>query len=375
MKDIGILTFHAAHNYGSALQAYALQRKLNELSSERCEIINFSTDKQKEMYSLLCKNNSIKSLLKNIRATSYKYSVIKNRRNDFDRFIKDKLPLSDKEYKSSYELEADIKKYSIIVCGSDQIWNPSTIDFDMVYFLPYSGNIKKVSYAPSIGGGNTLNNSPLKDEIIYNINKFDMISVREEMAKDILSKITDKDIDIVLDPTMLLSNIEWDQICSSRIINEEYIFLYSIDYNDDVVRIAKSISKKLNLPIVILFTSSKTYKTIFKGFTLCEKESPSDFLSLIKHAKLVLSNSFHGNVFSIIYKKPFYAIRGTNNGKINNDNRISTLLNKLDLNDRQLNMQNYSQKQLDLNVNYPKVDKIINVEREKSINYLMNAIK
>ena len=374
MGKVGILTFHAAHNYGSVLQAYALQCIVKTKCGCNCEIINFITYRQKEMYSIFYNINSIKDILRNIRVRLYKYRIRKNRFEYFNKFIENYLNLGEKIYRCREELEKDIDKYSTLICGSDQIWNITIKDFDYSYFAPFKGEFRKISYAPSCGGDAIFNKIQSNKEIKEYINDFNSLSVRENIAKDMLSKITDKEINVVLDPTLLIRKEEWDNVCSDRAIKEEYIFFYSIDYNDDVVKMVKRISKKLNLPVYILFTTPAAYKKSLINFKFVKNESPENFISLIKNAKLVLSNSFHGTVFSIIYRKAFYVLRGTYDDKVNTDDRISTLLGKFNIKDREINIKNLNEKFISCFMDYSSNEKYINLEIEKSIEYLRNSI-
>lgn len=374
MNKVGILTFHASHNYGSVLQAYALQNIVKTSCKCDCEIINFITDRQKEMYSIFYKINSMKDILRNVRVILYKYRIRKDRFEDFNKFIEGHLNLSEKIYKNKEELEQDVNVYNTIVCGSDQIWNLTIKDFDYSYFAPFNGEFKKISYAPSCGGDDIFKKILNNEKVKKYINDFDSLSVRENVAKDMLQKVTNKDISVVLDPTLLIRKEKWDSICNDRFIKEDYIFFYSIDYNDDVVKMAKNISEKLNLPVYILFNTPSGYKKSLMNFKFAKSEAPQDFISLIKNAKLVLSNSFHGTVFSIIYRKAFYVLRGTYDGKINTDDRITTLLGKFKIKDREINISNLSEKYISCDIDYSDNEKYIESEIEKSIEYLRNSI-
>lgn len=372
MKKVGIMTFHAAHNYGSVLQAYALQTVI-ENKGDKCEIVNFETRNQVDMYSIFSKNNSLKNIAKNIIALS-NYKILRKRYSSFEDFSNKYFNLSKKKYKTFEELRETNGKYEVLVCGSDQIWNLNAHDFEEAYFLGFNNIAKKVSYAPSIGGFNTFKDNNNINTIKEYLSDFSHISVREYNAKEVVQPLTDKNIEVVLDPTFLLTSEQWDTIASPRIIDKEYIFFYSIDYNDDAIKIAKTISKKMGLPIIILYTINQTYKAVAHGLKMSDKCSPSDFLSLIKHANLVLSSSFHGSVFSIIYRKPFYVVRGTNKGKINNDDRLTTLLNKCNLNNRDININNVDMEFEDYLIDYSNSEGCIEDERQKSLEFLFNAI-
>ncbi|AGX43820.1 polysaccharide pyruvyl transferase family protein [Clostridium saccharobutylicum] len=374
MRYIGNITFHSSHNYGSVLQAYALQNAVKSIIDCKYEIIDFSNKNQRDMYSIFYKNNSLKNICRNIRIILYKYKVVKSRYELFNKFINNNLQLSKNNYVTESELKNNNLKYDTLICGGDQIWNVSVSDFDNAYFLTFSDSAKKIAYAPSCGGENPFKDEKMKKLIIEYLKDFSHISMREEIGKEIFRKFTSKEINLVLDPTLLLEKKEWNNICSQRLIYEDYIFFYSIDYNNDVMKMVNIISKRLKLPVIILYTTSATYKTIFKGFKMCKYQGPSDFLSLIKYSKLVLTNSFHGTAFSIIYRKSFYVLRGTYDGKINNDNRMATILAKFHLYDREININIISHFKIKLDLNYSELEKYIEKERLKSIQFLKNSI-
>lgn len=374
MKEIGIITFHASYNYGSVLQAYALQNTIASLKNCNCEIINFAVPAQAEMYSLFRKNDGFKNICKNIITLFYKYKIRKLRNEAFYKFINTVLKLSKEKYSSMLALEEGKLKYNIFICGSDQIWNVGIKDFDYSYFLPFVKGAKKIAYAPSFGGNNPFQDIQVKEKVKGYLEDFYALSVRENKGKEILKEMTSKKVSVVLDPTLLLQKKDWDVICSERIIKRDYIFFYSIDYNSAVVKMVKKISKRLGLPVVILFTTSAALKTLFSGFKVAENEAPEEFISLVKYAKLVLSNSFHGTVFSIIYRKPFYVLRGNYNGKVNSDNRLTTLLKKFNLQNRELNI-NTEDSDISFNIDYSNSEASIEEERKKSMDYLLSAIK
>lgn len=149
MKTVGIITFHAAHNYGSNLQAYALQRTIENMG-EVCEIINFRTERQRDQYRPLTKRKGLKYLFKN-GYFLLNYRTRKEKYNCFEKFIKDYLKKGEKEYSSLEELKSSPPQYDCYVSGSDQIWNTVPVDADDAYFLPFVKSGKKIAYAPSFG--------------------------------------------------------------------------------------------------------------------------------------------------------------------------------------------------------------------------------
>lgn len=304
--DSAILTFHGADNYGSVLQAYALKKFITSICN--CEIVNYIPTHQKELYAVYLPMRSIKNFIKNIRAFVFR-KLLNDRKISFSNFRRDVLGIiNDEEIEDIKELNEYLKRFDAVICGSDQIWNPKSIDFSEEYFLPHY-NGKKIAYAPSFGNAKAVDFGNRAEYISQKIRDFDFISVRESSGLDILSDLgIKKDANVVLDPTLLLNAEQWDVLLSHEgkieSVEEKYIFFYSIDYNQEAIDMVDRISHLSGLPVKIIFSTNKTYKVMHK-FHLVKETSPIDFLKMIKNAELVLSTSFHGVAFSTIYRKSF----------------------------------------------------------------------
>ncbi len=363
---IGILTFHKSENYGSAFQAYALCRALNIINSENSiEIIDYQNEAQRELYRTFRPFNSPKNTAKNIRSLLNISQL--NRRSaafqDFQRL----LPLSKKSYNSDSELSEAYKDYDLLICGSDQIWNPQSLDFSMAYF-GVGFKCKKVSYAPSIRDAGIESFEPYREDVSDALAEFKRVSLREKSSIPVLKELCSKRIRTVCDPTLLLTYEEYDKICSQNKPKGKYIFYYSIDYNEQSVEMVKRISEKLNLPVYIIFSSNKTYSVYFKGFKLVKKNAPGDFISLIKNASLVLSTSFHGVAFSVIYRKPFFALKTRGY----TDARINCLLEQINLEDRYIDYGDYMNSDFGEPVNYS--EEAIEKLKNDSLDYLKECL-
>ena len=326
MKTIATITFHSAYNFGSNLQAYALQEYVKQICPD-CDykIINLRSKKQKELYILPFYKKGLKNKIKSLFFLKYKKDLIK--RNElYETFINKYLNLT-KEYNSIDDIKKDEINYDYYISGSDQIWNLNAIDFDWSNFLEFAKKGKKISYAASFGPSLQNLSDNEKDRIKKDLQEYDYISVREEGSRNNVKNIANLDSLIHIDPTMLLTKDEWNKIIpTDRLIESEYILLYTLHNKKETFEIAKKISKELNIPIVVPKENLKIhifYK--FKHYYCC---GPIEFLNLLRNAKLVLSSSFHGTVFSIIFKKPFLAINGEK------DFRISTLLKTMNFLDR-----------------------------------------
>lgn len=377
MKKAGILTFHKSINYGSVLQAYALLQTIIKIGNP-VEIIDYQQKNYKYLYGILRKPCSLDNIKYNLINCCFLKALLTRKKN-FENFRKKYLHLSDKRYEYGGNLEDIVRAYDVLICGSDQIWNPDAKDFDINFFLPFARRAQKISYAVSINGGilDTLDN---KEELKDYLMDFDRISVRERSGKESLSSFLSekKEISVVLDPTLLWKKEEYDKICSSRLIKEPYIFFYSVNFSDYAVKAAEILSDRLELPVYTLYTGRSSAKVMLtrKKIHFCLKtSSPEDFLSLIRNAEFVVTNSFHGTAFSLIYEKKFYSIgRVDGDKKLIPDERICNVLELFGIPGRFISCGELKTVSLKQEINYSAV----NVRRQKlaeeSRNYIMRAL-
>ena len=373
-KKQGILTFHAAYNYGSCLQAYALQTFLNKNNNE-FEIINYRPYNQHGMYSLINLRYFNKGVLvKNIYNILHLKKIIE-RNKKYDEFIHKYFSLSHQNYLDEKELSKIINDYETIVCGSDQIWNLSktTYDRSLAYYLElekkFDGNA--IAYAPSFG--DTVNNI-VKNEMfdIKYLKNFDYLSFRENDVVNIM-KGMGFDSTLVLDPTLLLNKADWEKLIGPPIINKPYIFYYSLNCKEYSMKFVKKISDENNLPVI---TSFMHPRESFKEIKIYGDSGPLEFLNLLYYSTLVCSNSFHGTVFSIIFQKDFYAIFDENREQnIIRENRKASLLEQLGLSNHISSYSNYVSLDDIKNTNYNDVEEKLDKLRRISSDYLLNAIK
>lgn len=365
MKKIGIITFHNSYNCGSMLESYAMQTII-EKQNIQAEIVNFSSDGQKELYSVWFKNNSIKNIIKNIILIPVHKRLINNN-NKYEEFKNKNFKLS-KQYNSGDKI--DEKDYDIVIAGSDQIWNITIKDADDVYFLNWVKNARKVAYSPSFGAKKISDYTTNIEKYQNYLTEFDALSIRENNGKKWLKELINKDVDVLLDPTLLLDCEDYDKIMATDIkINDKYIFFYSPSFNINICKYVKKIADKYNLKVITWSTKSYCTKMIKKfGFVLPDYENPSMYLSLIKNAELVLTTSYHGTIFSTIYRKKFITIK---NGEMyGNDDRVITLLSQMDMMDRLIPYEFDDKFNYLSNVDYSKYDESIKKLREKSMKFI-----
>ena len=373
-KKQGILTFHAAYNYGSCLQAYALQSFLNKNNNE-FEIINYRPYNQHGMYSLINLRYFNKGVLvKNVYNILH-FKKILERNKKYDEFIHKYFLLSNQNYLDEKELAKIINNYETIVCGSDQIWNlsKSTYDRSLAYYLEldkkFNGNA--IAYAPSFG--DTINNI-VKNEMfdIKYLKNFDYLSFREN---DVVKIMRDMGFDstLVLDPTLLLNKEDWEKLVGPPIVNKPYIFYYSLNCKEYSMKFVEKISAENNLPVI---TSFMHPRESLKKIKIYGNSGPLEFLNLLYYSTLVCSNSFHGTVFSIIFQKDFYAIFDEDEEQnIIRENRKASLLEQLGLSKHISSYSNYVSLDDIKNTNYNDVEEKLDKLRKISSDYLLNAIK
>lgn len=371
MKKVGILTFHAAYNYGAVLQAYALKEKIQKLGFETY-IINFRSDGQKQQYSIInFKKMDIATISRNIQNLFY-FNKIKKRNNKFEKFIEQDLNIYPQFGIDENQVKELSKKFDYIVVGSDQIWNNSEKmqDKNDIFFLNFDGNFKRISYAASFGDDAT---QLLKDKekFIPWLKKFDNISVRENEGKELLDSIS-LDSVITLDPTLLLEKKDWENVMKRINLKKKYILYYSVNSRKYSINITKKISKKLNMPVINLVLHPKSMLSGFRYIIDC---APDEFLAYIKNAEFICTNSFHGTVFSIIFEKPFIAIFDEKDGKIVKENRKYTLLNNLKLDDHIVTESSSIDIDKFMNYDYSKSKEQLAIIRNKSNEFLEKALK
>lgn len=329
---IGIMTFHASYNCGSMLQAYALLKYLNEDLNISAELIDYSNEAQQRMYSILYKPKNMKEAMRNALNLVF-FKPLKKHESDYRQFSNRYLKKSKNTYRNRQDLLQEEFEYTHYITGSDQVWNTHAKDFDDSYMLSFVESENKIAYAVSLGATNMAEEV---DADIYRnlINKFSHVSVREQNAQIWVQKLYKQgDVDICVDPTLLLQKDDWEKLIGPKKVNQKYIFWYAMTYKSDILRVVKQISKNLEMPVYIIDAKEWSRRSLFLyGIKLAEDGGPASFLSLIQNAELVLTSSFHGTVFSYIFKKAFWYINI--NEKPTKDDRSSFLLKQLGLSDR-----------------------------------------
>ncbi|MCK9609083.1 MAG: polysaccharide pyruvyl transferase family protein [Methylomonas sp.] len=374
MKKVGIVTFHFAINYGAVIQAYALVKGLRDLGVD-ANIIDYHPDYVVKGGSFKLPNNR-----KNIRAnlvTIYQklisiYSFFQNDyglNRKFCSFRNKHLHVTGNVYKSIHDLKSSAPNYDVYVCGSDQIWNPSEqFGVDPAYFLSFgSDQVRRVAYAPSFG-------KDVLDEIYHHevgelLNDFDVLSVREKSGVELAHKLSGRDVYWMPDPTILLT--DYTPIVHAPGRQKPYMFSYVLRSGEGIMEIQAHIAHKLSLDILVPHNPMRRWKVI--GETIYP--GPEEWLGYIKYADFVVTNSFHGTVFSILFNKPFITI-GLAGKKSGLNARAIGLLKRLGLEHRlltDLSIEN-ANKLLYENIDWGEVNHKISEWRGEALEFIDKEI-
>lgn len=371
---IGILTQPLKTNYGGLIQAFALKKTLQDLGHEVWIInrVGFLRRNQKKHLILLSKlKKAFFKLLDIEKKLSEKETAIisKNCAQFISKYIKD-VSIDIKTCKQLYQY-AEKEKFDGYVVGSDQVWRPSYSPCIENYFLDfcYNRQVKRIAYAASFGG-NQWEYTKKETTICSNLAKlFNGISVREDSAIDLCNKYLGVDAKHVLDPTMLLDKEDYEQIVNdeNEPTSEGDLFYYFLDNNPEKQNLIKYIESKYN-KVAFNCMPSKNAK---KGQITSNIEDyvfpkPSKWLKSFMDAKMVITDSFHGTVFSIIFNKPFWVIYNPHRG----NTRFDSLLKLFGMTERIINLSDYSNIDFNKTIDWNKINSIRENNRKESIEFI-----
>lgn len=364
MKKIGILTINDYNNYGNRLQNYALQVCLEKMGYYVETIVNDTKTENLDGKPKRLKQNNDKILKKVRKKVRYYFNIkkIKTREKNFKAFNIECIKNSKKHINEN-NIPSDLKdRYDYFIIGSDQVWNPTFKHMSLIDFATFSPKEKNIAYAASFGIGKI---EEMFLEIYKNgLSNINNISVREQTGAEIVKEIIGKDVQVVLDPTMLLTEKDWEELLKNhpKKIKEKYLFTYFLgEVTKERKKFLNNIARKNNLKIVDVSQYGKYYYV-----------GPSEFVSLIKNSEVVITDSFHACALALLFKVRFYAMERKEKMESMNS-RIMTLINKFNLKNVFIDEEkgDISLEKLD----NPNIDKILNIEREKSLQFLKEAIK
>lgn len=352
-KKIGIITFHAADNYGAVLQAYALQTYLST-QGNCAEIIDFVPYGVEKANLPLFVNDKklIKRLIKQVLILP-NYFKLKRKNSKFAEFRKDYFKLSRK-FRTADEIRGAELDYDICITGSDQVFNPLIQNSD-IYYLDFCNKSSKIAYAPSFG---IKDFTKVKESTKKLIKEFKHMSCREADGAEFLSEVTGNAVPIVSDPVFLLTPEEWSKI-TTKPRTDRYILVYDLNGGKPLVEIANKIKTETGLPVICI-TANKYANIKYKVDELLVSCGPLEFISYIQHAEYVVTDSFHGTAFSTLFRRKFISFVALKHAA----SRIQSLLKKLGIENRIF----YNAKEFD-------IKKVIFKEYDKELEELVKSSK
>lgn len=388
---IGIVTFVKADNYGAELQAYALQKKLNMMGYD-AEVLDLEKEqgvmssskrniyislKNRIRYYGFCQgcNKFIQAILETLserQANKNNLEQIKAKHKVFEQFFDNKIKHSP-DYIKLDDLANKNLPYDIYIAGSDQIWNYMQTNRLDVFFLKFANRFhaRKISYAASF----SVPSIPKDLETVYKtlIDNLDAISVRENNALEIVSKLSRKNAVQVLDPTLLLNRSEWvNDVAKPNYLSNlnKVVVIYTLSGSKYIYELAKGIAKKLDADVVNIKNGFSRVKGD-DGIIHIMDAGPQEFISLLNKAVYVITDSFHGTAFSINFNIPFTTLL---NPVSNINSRALSLLEMCKLTSRMIYDDGNNAFPKTLTVEFTETNEILATWRKKSIDYLIANI-
>lgn len=371
---IGLVTFQRAHNYGAQFQAYALQKFLHDQGHD-IEFVDYWPDYRKGMYDLvdlsalgsaMRPHRKLLTTAKSLTKLGLTYPWKKQRRDRFEGFMDTRLNIPEN---ARVSCGTDIPShYDAYVFGSDQIWRYNKFNtytgYDSVYWGKYPENSSalKITYAASMG---VIPSGSQNNEFISkHLRNFAAISVREKSLRKLIAPLTDKSVHQVLDPAFLLEREQWSQIARQDLeLPERFVLLYNLNKSPLAKRLADGVASRMGCEVIEVNSEVAPLKFSRRFFNTA---GPAEFLALFSQASYVVSTSFHGVVFSLIYRKEFQAL-----GLGANATRVTDLLADLGIDGRYAAAgEENLEPDLKQPLAYPRIQRKLDALRQQSIDFL-----
>lgn len=376
MSRIGIITLNGYFNYGNRLQNYALQRTLEKMGYKVDTIINDTKKVQKKSQ---IEKRTVLDKVKSAAKLPFAELVEKVERRVTNRLFRERQRIRTdifKEFTKKYINETDfsitennipkslVDSYDYFIVGSDQVWNPHYQKGSSVEFLTFAPKHKRISYAASFG----ISSIPdeYKEKYATWLAEMNHISVREHAGANIVKELTGRNVEVVVDPTLLLTKEEWLEISepASDKPMKGYILTYFLGkIPKERKKYIDKIAKENDLEVINLAQMNEKIPFL---------SGPSEFIDYINSAQLFFTDSFHGAAFSIMLNTPFIVFDRAGSSMSMNS-RIDTLLNTFNMETRYFN--NFTNDAELFDMSFKKVEGILNDEREKAIHYLKRALQ
>lgn len=374
-KKIALISPHDEPNYGTMLQAYALAKAIENLGG-RAEYISYKKVIRQNLFKKILyyairplkiidrlKNEKRKSALDDY--SFFRTPEFNDTMHEFEKFYKEYIPHSDIVYNPKTIKDSTV--YTKFIVGSDQTWSPNLYTPLSINFLDFVKDYsKKNAYGPSLG---TTNVSESYQKILKEkLSGFANLSCREKTNCSLIEELTGKKVTHVLDPTLLLTTEQWDKVAQNVVMPEKYVLCYILGEKKCISDFAEMLGKKKNIPV---------YYIAIRPIYLQKENSlkgvgPAQIIHLIKNATYVVTDSFHGSIFSINYNRNFYCFTKRNNTLEKNDNgRILEVLKDFGLTQR---FKADGDMNLEEDIFFDKISPFLEKCRTESLNYLKKIL-
>ena len=383
-NKVGIVTlYHANYNFGGLLQAYALPKVLKEHFGIEAEQIDYVPTVQ----SVKEEQDNKKGIAKCFYRIIYNFGIfffdkvnkkkLNRRKQAFDSFINE-IPHGETPC-DYYTINESLNRYGVFVCGGDQIWNDFKEDQNIeVYSLQFvPSGYKKIAYAPSMA---VLEASSSFKKVMRNgLNGLDAVSVREKKSLSVLQQLTEKNIEVVVDPVLLMTADEWTRSARGTKNKGKYVLCYLLGDSTQQREAVKKAAKRLRLPVLTfphILVNVVRKCDLFFGNIHDYTSGPREFIGLIKNAEMVITDSFHACVFSMIFKTPFAVFERGGIGETGNMNsRIYDFLEEYHLENQLVTAEELTEMKEIPKIDFTYAHEHWKKRREESLKYLENALK
>lgn len=360
--NTGILTFTHALNYGAVLQGIALNEVASQITGHQAELIDYRCRKVEDRETPKRANPRELIHPRLFSRHLYGYRALCKRAVAFERFERDFCTYGERVDGQ----EGIAASYDTVVVGSDQVWSPVITGSDVTFFLgnPSCSKVKKVAYAASFGDFSASWQNP--DRIAGWLEQFKAIGVREVSGRVALNRLGIDDAQVVLDPTLLLGGEDWSKVARPSRQTKGYVFAYSVSERRKTLSHARRIARRMNADLVFLECYPKAPAL---GTISVNSIAPDEFLGYIKNAAYVVTSSFHGMCFSILFEKPFRFV--TSKGADYRRTRTYALAKSLGLEKVRLS----DDLEVIPKIEYESVNHKLDELRDKSLDFLSGALQ
>lgn len=377
---VGIVTiYHRNYNHGGLLQAFALQQVIEQMGYY-CEVLTFDSPMLSRLRQRLTHYtprqvyNVFSSKIKNrFLSSSEKREIMRSRKQAFEDF---ESTIRHSSYIKTGRFAEKALDYDVVVCGSDQVWNPAWWNSIRLLEGFDGSDVKKVSYAASIGRTSLSNKD--SQRLKRSLSDFKHVSVREQSAVDLVQSICGGEftVTLTLDPTLLLDRSEWLSLLNVteelRIPIEPYAFIYMVDKQNSYTRRAIQICEESGMKSVVV--SGKDYIEFkSENVTVLNDCKPSEWVKLIDRAEVVLTDSFHGTAFSVNFNKPFWCFRRPHSSIVSDD-RQEGFLRRMGLEKRIIEPSKINTLRAEDDIEFTKSNAKLQSDKKASLEYLAESI-